>query len=189
MILKNILYHPGTGKTNSLTVFLLALIPALVFFPFPVSVYSNGIDPPLAWVFNYLVQGNIALGKNIIFPHGPLAFLMYPLPFGPNLWIAIITHLALRIFMAYSLIKLATYKPSGLLVFALASSFILLSINDLLLTLVQIIVLCYLNFFERRNVTWLIPALIITAISVYIKAFVGIVGLLITLSFAGIMIY
>jgi len=189
MILKNILYHPATGKTNSLTVFLLALIPAFVFFPFPVSVFSNGIDPPLAWVFNFLIRGNLALGKNIIFPHGPLAFLMYPLPTGPSFWVAIFTHFVLRVFMAFSLIKLATYKPSGLFVFAYISAIILLSINDILLTMVQVIALCYLNFFERRNVTWLIPALILTGISVYIKAFVGIVGLLITLSFAGIMVY
>ncbi|MFZ4546437.1 MAG: hypothetical protein ACOYN4_03340 [Bacteroidales bacterium] len=189
MTLHNLFYHPVTGKINSLTVLLLALVPAIVLFPFPVSVFSNGIDPPLAWVFNYLVQGNIATGKNIIFPHGPLAFLMYPLPVEANLWVATLTHLLLRIFLAYSLIKLTTYKPSGWLIFALASAFIMLSINDILLTLVQIIALCYLNFFERRNVTWLIPALILTAIAVYIKAFVGIVGFLITLSFAGIMIY
>ena len=189
MILIDLLYQPFSGKTNSYTLLLLALFPALVFFPFPASVFSNGIDPPLAWVFNYMVQGNIALGKNIIFPHGPLAFLMYPLPFGSNFWVAIFIHLALRIFMAYSLLKLATYKPSGLLVFALVSSFVLLSINDILLTIVQIIVHCYLNFFERRNVLWLIPAFVITAFAVYIKAFVGIVGILITLSFVGIMIY
>jgi hypothetical protein len=189
MILKKLLFHPVTGKSNSFTVLLLALLPALVFFPFPLSVFSNGIDPPLAWVFNYLIQGNIVLGKNIVFPHGPLAFLMYPLPTGPSFWVAILTHFVLRVFMAFSLIKLATYKPSGLFVFAFISTIILLSINDILLTMVQVIALCYLNFFERRNITWLIPALILAALAVYVKAFVGIVGLITTLSFAGIMIY
>jgi hypothetical protein len=27
-------------------------------------------------VFNFLIQGNSENGKHIIFPHGPLAFLM-----------------------------------------------------------------------------------------------------------------
>jgi len=189
MSVRTILYHPVSGKTNNLLLFAVALIPAFVLFPFPVSVFANGIDPPLAWVFNFLIRGNSALGKEIIFPHGPLAFLMYPLPVGSNLWIAVAVHLSARIFMAYCLLKLATRKPLGYMVFALVSSFVLLAVNDLLLTLVQIIILCYLNFFERRNVTWLFPALILTPLALYIKAFVGIVSLVITLSFAGIMIY
>ncbi|MEI6061542.1 MAG: hypothetical protein WCR72_12595 [Bacteroidota bacterium] len=73
--------------------------------------------------------------------------------------------------------------------FAILSSFVLLALNDILLTLVQIILLCYLNFFERRNTWWLIPALVFTAFALYIKAFAGIVSLVITASFAGIMIY
>jgi hypothetical protein len=189
MSVRTILYHPVSGKTNNLLLFVIAFFPAFVLFPFPVSVFANGIDPPLAWVFNFLIRGNSALGKEIIFPHGPLAFLMYPLPVGSNLWIAVAVHLSARIFMAYCLLKLATRKPLGYMVFALVSSFVLLAVNDLLLTLIQIIILCYLNFFERRNVTWLIPALILTPLALYIKAFVGIVSMIITLSFAGIMIY
>jgi len=189
MSVRTILYHPVSGKTNNLLLFFVALVPAFVLFPFPVSLFANGIDPPLAWVFNFMIRGNSALGKEIIFPHGPLAFLMYPLPEGSNLWIAVAIHLAARIFMAYCLLKLATRKPLGYMAFALVSSFVLLAVNDLLLTLVQIIILCYLNFFERRNVTWLFPALILTPLALYIKAFVGIVSMIITLSFAGIMIY
>jgi hypothetical protein len=189
MPVRDILYHPVSGKTNNLLLFIIALVPAFVLFPFPASVYSNGIDPPLAWVFNYFAQGHFSLGKYIIFPHGPLAFLMYPLPVGANLWIVVSVHLALRIFMAYSLLKLATRKPIGYLVLALISAFILLAINDLLLTIVQVIILCYLNFFERRNIKWLIPALIISPVTLYIKAFAGIVSLVVTVSFFGIMVY
>jgi hypothetical protein len=189
MSVRDYLYHPVSGKTNNLLLFFVALVPAFLLFPFPASVFANGIDPPLAWVFNFLIKGNLHLGKQIIFPHGPLAFLMYPLPMGSNLWIAVSVHLIARIFMAYSLLKLATRKPLSSMGIAIVSAFILLSINDLLLTVVQIIILCYLNFFERRNVWWLIPALIITPLALYVKAFVGIVSLMVTLAFAGIMIY
>ena len=189
MFVRDFLYHPVSGKTNNLILFVIALVPAFLLFPFPASVFANGIDPPLAWVFNFLISGNLQLGRHIIFPHGPLAFIMYPLPFGPNFWIAVAIHLIARVFMAYSLLKLATRKPLGYLVFALFAIFILLAINDILLTLVQIIVLAYLNFFERRNVWWLIPALILTPLALYIKAFVGIISLIVTLTFVGIMIY
>jgi hypothetical protein len=189
MSARDFLYHPVSGKTNNLLLFTIALIPAIILFPFPASVYSNGIDPPLAWVFNYLAQGHFALGKHIIFPHGPLAFLMYPLPEGSNLWIAVSVHIILRVFLAYSLLKVATLKPIGCMVLALVSAFILLALNDILLTIIQILILSYLNFFERRNIWWLIPALIITPVTLYIKAFAGIVSIVVTLTFFGIMIY
>ncbi len=189
MSVRDILYHPVSGRTNNLLLLILSLIPAFLLFRFPDSVFSTGIDPPLPWVFNFLIRDNLVLGKQIVFPHGPLAFLMYPLPPGSNFWLAISIHLAARIFMAYSLLKLATRKPIAYLVFAFFASFILLAFNDLLLTIIQIIVLCYLNFFERRNVTWLIPALLITPLALFIKAFVGIVCVAITVSFLAIMIY
>jgi len=189
MSFKDILYHPVSGKTNNLVLFVTALVLATVLFPFPAAVFANGIDPPLAWVFNFLVIGNFSLGKDIVFPHGPLAFLMYPLPFGPNIWIAVSVHLTVRIFLGYSLLKLATRKPLSHLFLALVSSFVVLAVNDLLLTIIQVVILCYLNFFEGRNIWWLIPALIITPIALYIKAFVGIVSLMVTLAFAGLMIY
>ena len=165
MSVRDTLYHPVSGKTNNLLLFVVALVPAFVLFPFPASVFANGIDPPLAWVFNFLVRGNFALGRHIIFPHGPLAFIMYPLPGGSNLWIAVSVHITLRIFLAYNILKLATRKPLGYMVFALISAFVLLAVNDILLTIVQIIILCYLNFFERRNILWLLPALIITPVA------------------------
>jgi hypothetical protein len=189
MILNDLLYHPVSGKSKKYFLFLMALVPSIILFPFPASVFSNGVDPPLAWVFNFLIQGKLSLAKHIIFPHGPLAFLMYPLPIGANLWIAVLVHLMARIFLAYSILKLATRKPLAYMLLAWVACFVLLAVNDLLSTVVQVIILCYLNFFERRNVIWLIPAFFITPVALYIKAFVGIVSMIVTLSFAGIMIY
>jgi len=188
MELRKFLYHPVTGKSGNMLIFIVSLVPACVFFTFPVSIYTFGIDPPLSWVFNYIFQ-QPELGKYIVFPHGPLAFLMYPLPFGPNIWISVLFHLGLRILLAYSIMKLASRKAILSFVLAFVAAVVLLVISDLLLTLIQVIILCYLNFFDRRNVTWLIPALILTPFALLIKAFVGIASILITLCFAGIMIY
>lgn len=189
MSAKELLYHLISGKKNNILLFGLSIIPAVLLFQFPVSVFTNGIDPPLSWVFNYLINGKLLLGKDIIFPHGPLAFLMYPLPMGANIWIAVVFHLAARIFLAFSMLKLASCKHIYILVFTFISSFVLLAINDLLLTLVQIVAICYINYFARRNVTWLIPALIIAPLAIYIKAFVGIVSIILTITFTGLMVY
>ena len=53
--------------------------------------FRNGIDSPLSWVFNFLYETGPTLGKHIVFPHGPLAFLMYPLPENIGLTILIIS--------------------------------------------------------------------------------------------------
>lgn len=61
-----------------LNVSLLAIFAILIAFPKPDLDITIGIDSPLAWVFNYLFDNELIKGKNIIFPHGPLAFFMYP---------------------------------------------------------------------------------------------------------------
>lgn len=167
----------------------ISVIPALLFFQFPVSVYSNGIDPPLAWVFNFLINGNAALGRDIIFPHGPLAFLMYPLPGSGNLWLTIAFHLLLRCFLAFSLLKLASDQKEHHWIIAILATVLLLIVNDLLLTMLQIVILSYVIFFERRNIIWLFPAFILTALAVYVKAFVGITSVVVSATFGAIMIY
>lgn len=180
----------GMVKGRTLALFIGgSVVAAILTFPFPVSVFANGIDPPLAWVFNFLINGHIELSKEIVFPHGPLAFIMYPLTMGPNFWIAISIHLVLRITMAFALIKLTTNKPAAFTVMAFISAIVLLAFNDILLTALELVILCYLNFFERRNVWWLIPALILTPVFLFVKAFLGIVCLVIACTFFIIMIY
>ena len=180
----------GMVKGRTLALFIGgSVVAAILTFPFPVSVFANGIDPPLAWVFNFLINGHIELSKEFVFPHGQLAFIMYPLTMGPNFWIAISIHLVLRITMAFALIKLTTNKPAAFTVMAFISAVVLLAFNDILLTAIELLILCYLNFFERRNVWWLIPALILTPVFLFVKAFVGIVCLVIAGTFFIIMIY
>lgn len=47
-------------------------------------------------MYNYFAHGHFDLCRNIFFPHGPLDFLRYPLPFANNLCIAIFFHLVLQ---------------------------------------------------------------------------------------------
>ncbi len=53
----------------------------LIIITFPVNQwwFKPGVDEPLLWLYNYFASNGFSLGKEILFPHGPLAFLMYPL--------------------------------------------------------------------------------------------------------------
>ena len=168
---------------------LLSLIITLITFPSLNPVFANGIDPPLAWVFNSLIRGHLLQGKDIIFPHGPLAFIMYPLPMGWNLELAILMHFLIRTGFAFVLVRLPGKENPGKIILAIVASLLLLSLLDILLVLIGLVILCYLHYFRSHRIAWTLPALFLTVSALYIKAFVGIVCSLVTLSFFLLLLY
>ena len=89
---------------------ILSILLILITFPDFDPNYSTGVDGPLPWVFNYFFSENLNLGKDVIFPHGPLAFILYPLPMGNNLLIAIIFYSIIKLFLSCSIIHLFRIK-------------------------------------------------------------------------------
>src|ERR1017187_2573829 len=85
---------------------VLSFIICILSFPDMDCTYPIGIDESLAWVFNHLADGHLKLCKEIIFPHGPLAFLMYPLPMGNNLIFATLFYFVMRGFLAFNIFYL-----------------------------------------------------------------------------------
>src|SRR5690554_7715176 len=83
---------------------ILGLMLIVGTFPANDWSFSVGIDPPLQWVFNFLFEHNLELGKNIIFPHGPLAFLMYPL--SENILLTTLVSSALKLLMMVKVVLL-----------------------------------------------------------------------------------
>ncbi len=190
--INTMLFSPGKEgglKLNIRPAVFTAFAVALLSFPAMNPVYANGIDPPLSWVFNYLIQGHFSLGKDIIFPHGPLAFIMYPLPVGLNLVTAIIISLLIRAAFAFALIRLPNVKGIRMTVVAAVSAFVLLAFPDILLVVVGLVILSYLNYAHSRKVEWAFAALLLTVAAIYVKAFVGIVCSLITASYFLLLCY
>ena len=168
------------GITLSL---LFSIIIALITFPAMNPVYANGIDPPLAWVFNYLVQGRLELGKEIIFPHGPLAFIMYPLPEGNNLQIAAFIHFLLRAGFAFSLLRSRVAFGASRMLVAMLIALTLLSLIDILLIVTGLVIMGYMNYLLSRSRNWLILPAALTALALFVKAFVGVVCVMISVAF------
>jgi len=167
---------------------LLSVAIALVTFPLMNPVYANGIDPPLSWIFNYLIRGRLLLGKDIIFPHGPLAFVMYPLPMGANLIIALVLHFLARTGFAYGLLLLRPVGKRYEMLISALFAFILLALLDILLVVIGLVILGYLHYLKSPNSWWLLTSFILSALAIYIKAFVGIVCGLISFAFFVILL-
>lgn len=184
------MYFEHHLKTNSdktiirviqYTVLSLSLI--LIAFPDLEPVFSTGLDNSLPWAFNYLINGNLILGKEIIFPHGPLAFLLYPLPMGHNLYYALFFYLFIEFLFCVTLIYLFRlnepsdwFKPFMVLL-------VLLHILDIQLLIIGTIAICFLICFETGKKLFIVPAVILSAFALYIKSYVGLISGITALSF------
>ncbi|GEM_PF-770552 len=177
------------GDLSPFMITVLSSFIAYCTFPALHPVYANGIDPPLSWLFNYLIQGKLLMGKDIIFPHGPLAFIMYPLPVGINLKVAIVLYFLLRAGFAYSLLRSRCARGLLPIIAMILTATILLSFLDILLVMTGLVLMGYVNYLLVRNRNWLAVPAIITVAAVYVKAFVGIVCIIITIGFILILLY
>jgi hypothetical protein len=163
-------------------ILILSLIITCFSFPDYTLYYLPGIDGPLPWVFNYFADGHYLLGKELLFPHGPLAFLLYPLPMGNNLTVTlVITFLCsflfnLTVFKIYHLKKQGNYLLPALILLILQSSL------DLQLIIIGL-TLNYLILFDHtsKKINLLI-ALFFCVFNLYIKTYGGIICVLIVVS-------
>ena len=86
---------------------LLILLIAIVTLP---GLYHPlgpvGLDPGWQWAINQARDAGLIFGRDIVFPYGPLGFLMYPLDVSSNLLIAHLVLLGVQALFAYSLVSL-----------------------------------------------------------------------------------
>lgn len=171
-------------KKKYASLFLMAL--AIVVFSFPEIDFGFdiGIDPPLKWLYNHLFSTGLLAGKNIIFPHGPLAFFMYPL--ADNFALATIVTIVLQVVFVFQLFNLvgATKKQDWLITAALAwFIFSISNFNQLVISNVSIAYLLFLKDDKPVNKYW---GFLLTAFAFYVKAWVAIITG--TLSFSVVVI-
>ena len=150
-------------------ILLLSLIIACICFPEYALTYSPGIDGPLPWVFNYFANDNFLLGKDVLFPHGPLAFLLYPLPLGNNLVVAALITFFCSVLLSISIFKihLQNKEQNYLLPFLL--SFLIESVADIQLLIVALS-LCYLlQFWFHSKKAYLILSIFFCVFNLFVK--------------------
>ncbi len=154
---------------------ILALAVSVLSFPNYSLSYSTSIDPSLIWVFNFLFSGDIELARNIIFPHGPLAFLMYPL--ADNVLPAVLLNILLKSYLTIGFITLAPGSKALRFTLGTFSALILslmLNLNTLLIAGVLV------SFFlaqTRKAILFQLIGLLLTALAFYVRAYGAVITL------------
>ncbi|WP_340112011.1 hypothetical protein [Maribellus mangrovi] len=176
------LQHLNVKFSDLITPLLISILVVIGTFPENDWSFSIGIDPPLKWVFNWLFETGLDRGKHIIFPHGPLAFLMYPL--SENILLATLVHALLKTILVFGAAGLLSKIKSpvkwlAIAVFAYGIA-VFASFNHLLLAGV---ILLYLNYYEHRKVVFKFSAFFLTALAFYVRAYVAILTGTIFVSF------
>ncbi len=139
------------------------------------------MDGSITWVFNYLFNSGLKGSEHIIFPHGPLAFVMYPVPIGFNLEIAMGFHVLLAGLLSINIYHLVKNQRQGL-VLAPVILWLILAVVNLQLLIIAVLMLAFANSIQSgkwHHSLWYIP---LVAISLFIKSYVGILSLILCLS-------
>src|SRR4051812_21879228 len=70
-------------------ILILSFLLACNSIPNYALTYVPGVDGPLPWVYNYFADGHYNKCMNLLFPHGPFAFMLYPLAVGNNVYVTV----------------------------------------------------------------------------------------------------
>ncbi len=155
---------------------LLGLILSIITFPNLDWTFSTGIDPSLVWVFNHLGSTSISNGHTIIFPHGPLAFFMYPLP--ENIILVMLTVAVLKTLLLYGLHETVNWdKENNTILFPFIVAYVISIIapfNHLLLSSLLLMLVC---FYSSDNHIYKYVALVLVVFAFFVKSYVGILSL------------
>ncbi len=163
------------------SIIILGIAIAIFTFPSIHLSYNIGIDPPMMWISNFFFNTQWEVAQNVIFPHGPLAFLVYPTI--SNIELAISVEVLLKIFLSAQLVRLIDSKNSLRWLIGFVGAYGVVLLSNFIFLLIFSIVLSYCNYFETSTKRDKYIALLLTGFAFYIKSYVGIITCIISGSF------
>jgi len=164
-----------------LKILLIGFFVVIGTFPENDWTFSVGIDPPMSWVFNYLYSNDLSIGKHILFPHGPLAFFMYPLQ--ENILIATLITSLLKILLVINVSYLLQTKKNYKWIIIFFIAYLISIIAGFYHLILTNIILLFCNYFIYKKYIFKILAFILTAFAFYVKANVAIMSGLLCFTF------
>ncbi len=172
-----------TWMQEHIRILIIGLILACLSFPNYKLSFVQGIDGPLPWVFNYFADGHYALGRGILFPHGPLAFMLYPLPMGNNLGVTVFITLLCSVLFSFGFFKIYFSRQKKNYLLPTLLIFVVLSFCDLQLLLIGISAtqLVLYHLFQKKQ--HLILASLAAILNLYLKTYGGVISLLLLFSY------
>lgn len=151
----------------------VVILLALLTLPIYETALIPGIDPPLQWVFDQFYVSGFDNARHLHFPHGPLAFFMYPL--SNSLPLVVTVTIMLKLYIAHLMFNMQfakDWKEWFLTVVLLYVAFIVAQFNQLLILSV---LLSYLLHYKSSRWVYLFMGLLLTVFAIYVKSYVGII--------------
>lgn len=161
--------------------FILGFLVIIGTFPDNDWSFSSGLDSSIPWVFNYLYDRGFDIGRHIVFPHGPLAFLMYPLQ--ENIMIVSIIESLLKIFLVFNTLWLTGNSKKSNWFYSFLFAYVISIVGGLNQLMLANIILCYLNYYNTGKKPFKLAAFVLTAFAFYIKFYVAVLSGIIAFSF------
>lgn len=167
-------------KSKYFILLLMALFISILNFPEIELDYTIGIDPPLKWLFNHLFSERPTIGREIIFPHGPLAFFMYPL--ADNFILSALITIFLQTVFVFHLFSLLGKEKWQYWILTAVSSWLIFSLSNFNQLILSNISVAFLLFLSNKKPAPKYFGLVLTAFAFYIKAYVAIIAGTLTFS-------
>lgn len=168
-------------KSKYVGLISLALLVAVFSFPEMSLDYGTSVDQSLKWLFNHLFSNGLSQGRNIIFPHGPLAFFMYPT--GENFIFSALVTMFLQVVFFFQLYRLLGEEKWPYTILTALLSWFIFSLSNFNLLILSNVLVSYLNFLKDEKPIYKYNGFILTAFAFYVKAFVAILSGMLTFSF------
>ena len=162
------------------------LLVVLVFPNFDI-VSAVGVDNSLAWAFNHFYSTGLDQASHIIFPHGPLAFLMNPQALGGDLDAAFLWTITILWTFFFVLLSLDPDPDRFAWHFLLAA--VLGVIVQPQMQLVGIVAAGLMMHWTSRSLAWLIVAVLAALIALHVRAGVGIIACTLLFAHAVILLW
>ncbi len=172
------------NKSKDLVILIiLGLLILCAIFPRFDLTYTHGIDGSLSWVFNHIYSSGFQIGKNVIFPHGPLAFFMYPMQ--ENLLLALFVTTVLQLLLVINIFYVLNgFNPGERWIITTLVSIILLNLLSFNLLILANVILLFLLFNDdSKKIHYKYLAFFLTVFAFYVKAYVAVVSGTIIFSF------
>lgn len=173
----------GSIAYRTVAAFLLVI---LVFPRFDI-VSAVGVDNSLAWAFNHFFSTGLGQASHIIFPHGPLAFLMYPQALGGDLDAAFFGTVAILGIFFFSLLSLGSDPDRFAWHFLLAG--MLGALVQPQMQLVGVVAAGLILHWTTRSSAWLVLAVLAALIALHVRAGVGIIACTLLFAHAVILLW
>lgn len=154
-----------------------ALLLGLLTFPVYNVSLADTADSVLKWLFNYLAAEQPNELQDLRFPHGPLAFLQYPLPGTFLFYLALLVQSLLRVLAGFLFLRQRVVYRLQRRSSSIGLLLLFFLLLDFRFTLLFLILMLLEEFRHSRNLLLAGAAALVVAASLYIRAYIGIICL------------